>query len=639
MPKYYRTSIERNIDSSKDENTLKLSTDDPTVKMTLNGKEIKSGTYTRKLSDGKLVSSTPTTVVKEEKTVKTDDKKAVKEEKVVKTDDKKAVKETEKDTRSFWQRHPWLRVLLTIFLCLLLIGLLMIAAYHIMHAINNSKKNDEIKNAEEADKQAKDSKDKLTTAQKEKLEKGELTSDKVKEDLKKEQVEADNAKGLKEQFDKYNNSSDTADKAKYANEYANSQKEALEKGELKSEDLQKIADKENNDVTVANDAKDASYVNLTKDNKTGLTKYQAEQLKDNKDITVLNDKKVGTATKSDVDLYNDYKTALTNMKDAKQTAAGHTNDNLINEATFKDLLEGKIKVSSSTTGTTTTYSYTDDKGKGIKDPFSSITDTTDRANANQLASEFTKVADYDNTIVKNATNLTADQRTAIHNGTFDVTKNNKFVASEEQQGLIDDYNSKVETLAQEQSEADYAKKRYEDVLAYEGAPESEKANKLDAFGDNEKKAMTDNVEALSKYYDDRFAAENEDVTQAKELLSNVESIEENQAKLQQIAKDNGVEYTDTTTLDDIKSGIINTTYDDNLLGSHGWFRKAADIAFATGAGGTLATAVTGIVGNAVTKDDSKKVVTEKKVIDDVNNKPAEKNTKTVTQTTTTVSKS
>ena len=405
MPKYYRTSIERNIDSSKDENTLKLSTDDPTVKMTLNGKEIKSGTYTRKLSDGKLVSSTPTTVVKEEKTVKTDDKKAVKEEKVVKTDDKKAVKETEKDTRSFWQRHPWLRVLLTIFLCLLLIGLLMIAAYHIMHAINNSKKNDEIKNAEEADKQAKDSKDKLTTAQKEKLEKGELTSDKVKEDLKKEQTEADNAKDLKEQFDKYKNSSDTADKAKYANEYANSQKEALEKGELKSEDLQKIADKENNDVTVANEAKDASYVNLTKDNKTGLTKYQAEQLKDNKDITVLNDKKVGTATKSDVDLYNDYKTALTNMKNTKQTTSGNTDKSLIDNTTFNNLLEGRIKVTSSTgTGTTTTYLYTDDKGTKISDPFSSIKDPTDKAKADQLAAEFTKVADYDNTIVKNATN-------------------------------------------------------------------------------------------------------------------------------------------------------------------------------------------------------------------------------------------
>ena len=601
MPKYYRTSIERNIDSSKDENTLKLSTDDPTVKMTLNGKEIKSGTYTRKLSDGSVVSSNPTTVVKEEKTVKTDDKKAVKEEKVVKTDDKKAVKETEKDTRSFWQRHPWLRVLLTIFLCLLLIGLLMIAAYHIMHAISNSKKNDEIKNAEEADKQAKDAKDKLTTAQKEKLEKGELTSDKVKEDLKKEQTEADNAKDLKEQFDKYNNSSDTADKAKYANEYANSQKEALEKGELKSEDLQKIADKENNDVTVANDAKDASYVNLTKDNKTGLTKYQAEQLKDNKDITVLNDKKVGTATKSDVDLYNEYKDAVSNLK----TQFGK------DKSTIQQIIDGDI--------TSEVSAWTPDQ----KTAFNT----------------FSGVADNDNNIFSNTPNLTDAQKTAIHEGTFDVTRDNKFVASEQQQSLIDDYNSKAATSLQEKAEADYAQKRYEDVLAYENASESEKANRLNAFGDNEKKAMTDNVEALSKYYDDRFAAENKDVTEAKELLSNVESIEENQAKLQQIAKDNGVEYTDTTTLDDIKSGIINTTYDNNLTGSHGWFRKAADIATIVGGGGALLTAATGIVGNAVTKDDSKKIVTEKKVIDDVNNNPAEKNTKTVTQTTTTVSKS
>ena len=140
----HKIFLERNLDFANDEKTLKIANDHPYAKVTINGKEYENGTYTSKISDGSVVSSNPTTVIKEET--------------------------KEKDTRTFWQRHPWLRVLLTIFLCLLLIGLLMIAAYHIMHAINNSRKNDKIDDAKEADKNLKDAESGKTKAESAKTE-------------------------------------------------------------------------------------------------------------------------------------------------------------------------------------------------------------------------------------------------------------------------------------------------------------------------------------------------------------------------------------------------------------------------------------------------------------------------------------
>ena len=144
----HKIFLERNLDFANDEKTLKIANDHPYAKVTINGKEYENGTYTSKISDGSVVSSNPTTVIKEET--------------------------KEKDTRTFWQRHPWLRVLLTIFLCLLLIGLLMIAAYHIMHAINNSRKNDKIDDAKEADKNLKDAESGKTKAESAKTEAGKV---------------------------------------------------------------------------------------------------------------------------------------------------------------------------------------------------------------------------------------------------------------------------------------------------------------------------------------------------------------------------------------------------------------------------------------------------------------------------------
>ena len=493
-----KISIEKSINSDKNERIVKVENNVPYATVWVGGRKYGNNeTYKEKLyKDKEDKSATENTDSKDDKKdIKSTDSKSVDKQQVgyVSKDSTKVLnqsitptvvqnevkkveentkkEEKEKDGRSFWQRHPVLRVLLIVFLCLLAIGLLAIAAYHIMHAINNSKKNDEIDDAKKADEEVKKDKEKLTDEQKEKLEKGELTSDKIKEDLKKEQVEADNAKGLKEQFDKYKNTNDTGGKARIANNYAQSQIQALKDGKLDVNKLKDIADKENIDVKVANDAKAGSYDNLTKDDKNGLTTYQAEQLKDGADnITVLNDKKVSGATKSDVELYNDYKDALTAMKTAKQTSTGNTDKSLIDETTFNDLLEGKIKVSSTTTTasggtTTTTYSYTDDANNTIN-LFDSMTDA-DKAEAGRLALDFQNVADNDNTIVANAPNLTDAQKVAIHNGTFDVTKDNKFVASEQQQSLIDDYNAKVATLERETSEFNYATNRYNYVNTYQ----------------------------------------------------------------------------------------------------------------------------------------------------------------------------
>ena len=104
------------IEGGKVSGNAKVSGLDKYTDLTINGQKITSdGTYEYTPNITTSSSGTMRTVSENSSTnvVEGDPKKDIKTEKVVK-DEKKVVKEDKKDTRSFWQRHPWLRVLLTI---------------------------------------------------------------------------------------------------------------------------------------------------------------------------------------------------------------------------------------------------------------------------------------------------------------------------------------------------------------------------------------------------------------------------------------------------------------------------------------------------------------------------------------------
>ena len=531
--------------------------------------------------------------------------------KVVKT--KEVVSEEKKDTRSFWQRHPWLRALLIIFLCLLLVGLLMIAAYHIMHAINNSKKDDEIDDAKRTDEEINNSKAKLTDEQKEKLEKGELNSEEIQKDLNKETAEAKDAANVKEQFGKYNNATDEKEKATIANNYVDSQANNLQNGKLDVNKLKEISDKENKDVQIAEDAKSGSFDNLTKNN--DFTSEQATEIKGGKEPTTSLDS-------TDQTNYQNYKTAIDNIKSAMKDKS--TTDKLFTDQQVQDIIDGKIKYD----GT----NLLDKDGKAI----SSFTGT-DKTNATKLVEAFSGkdgsgtggVAGNDNAII-NSTNyvLTEEQQKAIHNGSFNETTGKVNMAlSEKQQSLIDDYNKASANVITQQHEADYAQKKYEYVNAYlTEKDETAKKTALDNFTDLEKAAISTNNEKLSSLVNEQAIAEQNDVTQAQTLLDNVKKIEDNQAALDKVAGKTGA------TLADAKSAI-EADYDSKFPKEDGAFRKVGDSLALAGGVGALGTALAGLIGNVVTKDDNKKVVIKKQVLDDVNNKEANKNTNTLVQKT------
>ena len=148
--------LERSINSAKNEKVWKVTNNDPEAKVEINNKEYANGTYKSKLvdniDDGTTVVSSSSITTNVKSGVQENNSTAVKgdQKKDVKTE--KAVSKNEKDTRSFWQKHPVLRVLLIVFLCLLLVGLLMIAAYHITKAVqghNRDNKIDDVKDASE----------------------------------------------------------------------------------------------------------------------------------------------------------------------------------------------------------------------------------------------------------------------------------------------------------------------------------------------------------------------------------------------------------------------------------------------------------------------------------------------------------
>lgn len=426
MPKYYRTIVERNIDSSKDENTLKISTDDPTVtKMTLNDKEIKSGTYTRKLSDGTLVSSNPTTVVKED--VASNKTAVAKEEKAVKADDKKVVVEKEEDKRTFWQRHPVLRVLLTIFLCLLLIGLLMIAAYHIMNAINNAKKNDNIDDAKKADEDIKNNKDKLSKENQKKLEEGTLTKDDVNKEVTRQESDQKLAQDTKDYIDKYNKETDATKKGEISTQYADSQGEALKSGKLNSTSLKETLKNEQSELDVAKAgvdeaAKSASSAGIT-DTDIASVKTDSEATIDtasftddqNKALEALRESvKKQTLEQADVTYVENklkdvqaYESATTDT--AKETAL----------TTFTDNEKTRFTGTTTTTeGTTTTPPAisSEDASKWISQESSELQSAQDFSKSFDTISDISK----DNGFTYKAGTTTAEEMTtAIENNYAD----------------------------------------------------------------------------------------------------------------------------------------------------------------------------------------------------------------------------
>ncbi|MBR1429317.1 MAG: hypothetical protein IJ590_03620 [Rickettsiales bacterium] len=179
----------------------------------------------------------------------------------------------------------------------------------------------------------------------------------------------------------------------------------------------------------------------------------------------------------------------------------------------------------------------------------------------------------------------------------------------------------------QQHEADYAQKKYEYVNAYlTEKDENAKQMALTNFTDLEKAAISTNNEKLSSFVNEQAIAEQNDVTQAQTLLDNVKKIEDNQAALDKVAGKTGA------TLADAKSAI-EADYDSKFPKSDGAFRIVGDSLAAAGLGGAVLTGLGGIIGNAVTKDDNKKVVIKKQVLDDVNNKEANKNTNTLVQKT------
>lgn len=478
--------------------------------------------------------------------------------------------------KSFWQRHPTLRTLLTVFLCLLLIGVLMIAVYHIMNAINNSKKNDEIDEAKKADENVKSSKDKLTEEQKEQLEKGELKSEDLQKNLDKEMSEAADATNTRQQFNAYKNSKDTAEQAKIADDYVKSQVRALQDGKLDLDKLQEIADKENNNLKVAQTAEKSSFDNLTK-NKDFTTEQANAIKKGDAPTTSLN----AADTKS----YTDYKNAISEIGSTKKN--GTTGELLFTADQKNDIIDGKIK-------------YDADSNKILNESGKEITfsDKADQKTAVNLVKKFAGVADNDNNIIKSKDYAMTDkQREAVHYGTFDESKEKVNLApSEQQQILIKDYKAKAEALIEQQEASNYANNRYKYADNYQTAVD--KGSVLSDFEKLEREAISTKNAKLSNYLKGRVIEENDDVTRAKTLLDDVKNIEKNQAILDTTAKKEGA------TLDDAQS-VVEKDYIDKFPKSDGAFRIIGDAAAAAGVLGAIGTGICAAASSS--QDDDEEV--------------------------------
>ena len=248
--------------------------------ITLNGKPITSDGFYKDSTNSNVSSNTTTSTVSTNASTEVVKSEAKKD---VKADDKKAAKGKEKDERSFWQRHPVLRVLLIVFLCLLAIGLLAIAAYHIMHAINNSKKNDKIDEAKKADEEVKKNKDKLSEENKERLEKGELTKEDAKKEITRQEGDQKVAQETKDYIDKYNKETDATEKGKIADQYADSQKGALESGKLSSASLEETLKSERSQLDAAKAGVDEAAKLASS---AGMTKTDIDAVTANSEATI-----------------------------------------------------------------------------------------------------------------------------------------------------------------------------------------------------------------------------------------------------------------------------------------------------------------------------------------------------------------
>ena len=486
----------------------------------------------------------------------------------------KSIVNEDSKKKGFWQRHPTLRTLLTVFLCLLLIGVLMIAVYHIMNAINNSKKNDEIDEAKKADENVKSSKDKLTEEQKEQLEKGELKSEDLQKNLDKEMSEAADATNTRQQFSAYKNSTDTAEQAKIANDYVKSQVRALQDGKLDLDKLQEIADKENNNLKVAQTAEQSSFDNLTKNK--DFTTEQADAIK-------KGDAPTTSLNAADTKSYTDYKNAISKIGDTKK--AGTTTDEKLFTADQKnDIIDGKIKYDADS------KKILNESGEEIK-----FSDKKDQTTAVNLVKEFAKVADNDNNIFKSKDYAMTDkQREAVHYGTFDESKEQVNLApSEQQQILIKDYKAKSEALTEQQEASNYANNRYKYADDYQTAVDKDSV--LTNFEKLEREAISTKNAKLSNYLKGRVIEENDDVTRAKTLLDDVKNIEKNQAILDATAKKEGA------TLDDAQS-VIEKDYIDKFPKSDGAFRIIGDAAAAAGVLGAIGTGICAAASSSQDED-------------------------------------
>lgn len=463
------------IDGDKVSGNAKVSGLDKYTDVTINGQKI--------TSDGSY-NYTPNTVISST-SAKTNTSTVVESKPAVESEQKKVV-ETKKDTRSFWQRHTWLRVLLTIFLCLLLIGLLMIAAYHIMHAVNSSKKNDKIDDAKKADEEIKNNKDNMSEENQKKLEEGTLTKDDVKGETTRQENDQKLANDTKDYIDKYGKETDATKKTEISNQYASSQEEALKSGKLNSTSLKETLKNEQSELDVANGA-------------------------------------VDEAAKS-------------------AQAAG--------------------------------------------------------------------ISDADITSIK---------------GDSEATISTAY--SDDQEVSLESLRESVRKQTQEQADVTYVQNKLTDVQAYEKATtDTAKTTALNTFKTNETNRFTTDPAISSEDASKWISQETSELKSAQSFAKSFDTISD-------ISKDNGFTYKAGTTTTDEMTKAIESNYNNKFPESHGWFRKLADSLALAGGVGALGTGLAGLIGNSVTKDDGKKVVTENREVDVVNNNPAEKNTKTVTETT------
>ena len=316
------------------------------------------------------------------------------------------------EKKGFWQRHPVLKTLLTIFLCLLLVGIIMLTVYHIMHAINSSKKNDKIDDVKKADKNIKNNKDKLSEESQKKLKKGELTKEDVDKEITRQGHDKNLAEEEKNYIDEYSQETDATKKSEISNQYANSQEEALTSGRLNSTSLKETLKNEQSELDAA---------------KAGVD--EAAKLAENAGIATdkIGDVKANSEATIDTTSYSDaQKTALETLRETvrkqglEQADVDYVTNKLADVQAYENATTevakttalNTFKTNETTRFTTDLAISTEDAGKWVSREKSELQGAQDFAKSFDTISDISK----DNGFTYKAGTTTTDEMTkAIEN--------------------------------------------------------------------------------------------------------------------------------------------------------------------------------------------------------------------------------